>query len=51
MHWQWIVSYYIYAIGDVYCGVMPSDFLLETETEISKKHDVFVSEFLVYDAL
>lgn len=57
-HWQWIASYYMCAIGDVYRGAMPSAFLLETETVISQKQDVFVletdlsdEEFLVYDAL
>jgi len=57
-HWQWIASYYMCAIGDVYRGAMPSAFLLETETVISQKQDVFVSEtdlsdqeFLIYDAL
>lgn len=57
-HWQWIASYYMCAIGDVYRGAMPSAFLLETETIISQKQDVFVDEtelsdeeFLIYDAL
>lgn len=57
-HWQWIASYYMCAIGDVYRGAMPSAFLLESETIISQKQDVFVDEialsdeeFLIYDAL
>ena len=57
-HWQWIASYYICAIGDVYRGAMPSALLLESETIISQKTTVFVDEsllsdeeFLVYEAL
>jgi primosomal protein N' (replication factor Y) len=58
VHWQWIASYYMCAIGDVYRGAMPSALLLESETIISQKHDGFVDEsllsdeeFLVYEAL
>lgn len=57
-HWQWIASYYMCAIGDVYRGAMPSALLLESETIISQKSDGFVDEsllsddeFLVYEAL
>ncbi|MNQ03832.1 Primosomal protein N' [compost metagenome] len=57
-HWQWIASYYMCAIGDVYRGAMPSALLLESETLISQKQEVFVDEsllsdeeFLVYEAL
>ncbi|MFV8376069.1 replication restart helicase PriA [Flavobacterium sp. LB1P71] len=57
-HWQWIASYYMCAIGDVYRGAMPSALLLESETIISQKQDLFVDEsllsddeFLVYQAL
>lgn len=57
-HWQWISSYYMCAIGDVYRGAMPSGLLLESETIISQKQDIFVEEsqlsddeFLVYEAL
>ncbi|MDO8316525.1 MAG: primosomal protein N' [Flavobacterium sp.] len=57
-HWQWIASYYMCAIGDVYRGAMPSALLLESETIISQKQDGFVDEsllsddeFLVYEAL
>ncbi len=57
-HWQWIASYYMCAIGDVYRGAMPSALLLESETLISQKTDFFVDtnllsddEFLVYEAL
>ena len=57
-HWQWIASYYMCAIGDVYRGAMPSALLLESETIISQKQEGFVDEsqlsdeeFLVYEAL
>ncbi len=57
-HWQWIASYYMCAIGDVYRGAMPSALLLESETIISQKQSVVVDEsllsdeeFLIYQAL
>ncbi len=57
-HWQWIASYYMCAIGDVYRGAMPSALLLESETIISQKQEGFVDEsllsddeFLIYEAL
>ena len=48
-HWQWIASYYMCAIGDVYRGAMPSALLLESETLISQKQEVFVDESLLSD--
>ncbi|KIC02963.1 primosomal protein N' [Flavobacterium sp. JRM] len=57
-HWLWIASYYMCAIGDVYRGAFPSGLLLESETVISHKADVFIDqtvltdeEYLVYEAL
>ena len=57
-HWQWIASYYMCAIGDVYRGAMPSGLLLESETIISQKNDTFLDEsqlsdeeYLIYEAL
>jgi primosomal protein N' (replication factor Y) len=57
-HWQWIASYYMCSIGDVYRGALPSALLLESETIISQKANQFVDEsqlsddeFLVYEAL
>lgn len=57
-HWQWISSYYMSAIGDVYRGAVPSALLLESETIISQKANQFVDEsqlsddeFLIYQAL
>lgn len=58
LHWQWIASYYMCAIGDVYRAAMPSALLLESETIITKKGDSFVDEstlsddeYLIYQAL
>ena len=57
-HWQWIASYYMCAIGDVYRGAMPSALLLESETIVSRKAESYIEEsklsddeFLVYQAL
>jgi primosomal protein N' (replication factor Y) len=57
-HWIWIADYYMCAIGDVYRSAMPSALLLESETLITKKDDLFVDEsllsddeYLVYEAL
>ncbi len=57
-HWQWIASYYMCAIGDVYRGAMPSALILENETLITQKTGGFIDEsllsddeFLVYQAL
>jgi primosomal protein N' (replication factor Y) len=57
-HWQWIASYYMCAIGDVYRGAMPSAFILESETTISSQKETAVEvselsdeEFLIYEAL
>lgn len=57
-HWQWIASYYMCAIGDVYRGAMPSALLLESETIISHKTGTETDqtilsddEFLIFEAL
>lgn len=57
-HWQWIASYYMCAIGDVYRSAMPSVFLLENETSFSlnatKEIDSLAlsdDEFLVWQAM
>ncbi len=55
-HWEWIASYYMCTLGDVLRAALPSAFLLESETIISKSdEEVDVSklkddEFLIYDA-
>jgi primosomal protein N' (replication factor Y) (superfamily II helicase) len=57
-HWLWIADYYMCNVGDVYRGALPSTLLLESETIVSQKNDLFVDqskltddEFLVYQAL
>ncbi len=57
-HWQWIASYYMCNIGDVFRGAMPSAFILESETIISHKQGDVIDEselsddeFLIYEAL
>jgi primosomal protein N' (replication factor Y) len=57
-HWQWIASYYMCAIGDVFRGAIPSALLLESETVISQKQDIHFDEsqlsddeYLIYQAL
>lgn len=57
-HWQWISTYYMCAIGDVFRGALPSAFILESETTISSQKDSTIAitdlsddEYLVYEAL
>ena len=55
--WQWISSYYMCTLGDVMRAALPSAFILESETVITKKkkqidESIFKDdEFLVYEAL
>lgn len=56
-HWQWIASYYMCSLGDVYRAALPSAFMLESET-IIYKNEAFVEEsiltddeFLIFEAL
>jgi primosomal protein N' (replication factor Y) len=57
-HWQWVASYYMCNLGDVFRSAMPSAFLMESETVISLNKETTVqdseltdNEFLVYQAL
>jgi len=56
-HWQWIADYYMCALGDVYRAALPSAFLLESETIVSKNEafsneDILSdNEFLIFEAL
>jgi len=56
-NWQWISSYYMCSLGDVYRAALPSAFLLESETVVMKNEN-FVEEeilgdeeFLIFEAL
>ena len=37
-HWQWIASYYMCSIGEVFKSALPSGLILESETIISSTH-------------
>jgi primosomal protein N' (replication factor Y) len=56
-HWEWIASYYMCALGEVFRAALPSAFLLESETEIqlvtgfSNEELLSNEEFLIYEAL
>ncbi|WP_457756427.1 replication restart helicase PriA [Tenacibaculum maritimum] len=56
-HWQWISTYYLCPLGDVYKASLPSAFLLESETIIYKnetyQEEVALSdeEYLIFEAL
>ncbi|WP_340076590.1 primosomal protein N' [Leptobacterium sp. I13] len=57
-HWFWISEYYMCTIGDVFRAAVPSAFLLESETIITRNAKVSVEEsileddeWLVYEAL
>lgn len=55
--WSWIADYYMCTLGDVLRAALPSAFLLESETIVSKTDKVINDlelkddEFLVYEAL
>lgn len=55
--WKWIADYYMCTLGDVLRAALPSAFLLENETIISKTEseindlELKDDEFLVYEAL
>ena len=56
--WQWIASYYMCTLGDVMRAALPSAFILESETVITKNAIKTIDEsilkddeFLVYEAL
>lgn len=57
-HWEWISNYYMCTLGEVMRAALPSAFILESETIISKNNDMIVNdedlkddEFLIYEAL
>lgn len=57
-HWEWIASYYMCSLGDVYRAALPSAFLLESETEIQlvgggvvNEDELSNEEFLIFEAL
>ena len=56
-HWEWIASYYLCSLGDVFRAALPSAFLLESETEILQvpgfleESSLSDDEFLIFEAL
>lgn len=57
-HWEWIAEYYMCTMGEVMRAALPSAFVLESETVISKNNETTLNdedltndEFLVYEAL
>lgn len=57
-HWQWVASYYMCSIGEVYKNAVPSSLLLESETLIIRnletetlKSELSDDELLIYEAL
>ena len=56
--WKWIANYYMCTVGEVMRGSLPSAFLLESETLISRNESEILNdeelkddEFLIYEAL
>ncbi len=56
--WQWISSYYMCTLGDVMRAALPSAFILESETIVTKNNIKEIDEsilkddeFLIYEAL
>lgn len=56
--WDWISSYYMCTLGDVMRAALPSAFILESETIVTKNSVITIDEsvlkddeFLVYEAL
>ena len=57
-HWNWIASYYMCSIGEVFRSALPSALLLESESIISQKQNQIVDqsnlsdeEYLLFEAL
>ncbi len=57
-HWEWIASYYMCTVGEVFRSAVPSALLLESETLILQNKEASINEeelkddeFLVFEAL
>ncbi|GAB5399946.1 MAG: primosomal protein N' [Aureisphaera sp.] len=57
-HWEWIANYYMCTLGEVIRAALPSAFLLESETIITRTQkepltdgDLTDEEFIVHEAL
>ncbi|KJD35550.1 primosomal protein N' [Tamlana sedimentorum] len=56
--WQWMTKYYMCTLGDIMRAALPSAFILESETLITKNNKKVIDEtvliddeFLIYEAL
>jgi primosomal protein N' (replication factor Y) len=56
-HWQWIASYYMCSLGEVFRAALPTGYILESETivKVSKNqteiNELKDDEFLIFEAL
>jgi len=57
-HWNWIATYYMCSLGEVFKSALPSGYILESETIITAKKDVAIDEnelkddeYLIFEAL
>jgi primosomal protein N' (replication factor Y) len=57
-HWHWMSKYYMCTLGDVMRAALPSSFILESETIVSKNENQIIKdedlkddEFVIYEAL
>ncbi|WP_338410289.1 primosomal protein N' [uncultured Flavobacterium sp.] len=57
-HWNWIASYYMCSLGEVFKCALPSAYMLESETTITVKNEIEIDEkslkddeFLIFEAL
>lgn len=58
VHWNWIATYYMCSLGEVFKSALPSGYMLESETIITAKKDIEVDEdelkddeYLIFEAL
>ncbi len=57
-HWNWIATYYMCSLGEVFKSALPSGYILESETIITARKDIEVNEeelkddeYLIFEAL
>lgn len=48
-HWKWIASYYMCTLGEVFKTALPSGYILESETIITSKKEIFEDENALSD--
>jgi primosomal protein N' (replication factor Y) (superfamily II helicase) len=56
-HWQWIASYYMCSLGEVFRAALPTGYILESETIVTasknqtETNELQDDEFLIFEAL